>query len=565
MKKLLIYSVALLSSVGVLTSCVGDLETQPLDKNQITADRAFADPNSYDQYVSYAYGYFSLVSPDNPGGADIAVDDAGQSEFTRMYTILNELSTDALFCTWGDDYVAGIQFHKWNPTNTAVKSVYTRGIKAVALCNQFLDPTVSSDSAVEARGHADRLADVRAYRAEMRLLRAIYYEILMDLFGNPPVALPEHLGAAYYPEQMDRDAAIGRAKLFEWIEKELLEVIEDENLPAVRVEYPRLSKGAAYAVLARMYLNAEVYTGTARWEDAKKYADKCIDEGGYKLNDSYVDLFRQDNTTNGAQDEFIIAATYDTDSTQSWGGTTHYVYATVNDAIRMPISKLMGFTTDIYRSQWNGYTCSSEFVKENFDLQGIDRTQGWGYSREASDKRAFFYGAGFPDEVNPYSPDMTTGWACVKWLPLTSDNVDILVQKGIDVSSADFPIFRLAEMYLISAEAEARMKGGSLSSSDDGYALIKTLRKRANGEEDTMPLSLDLEWILKERTRELYWEGHRRVDLIRYNKFTTASYAWPYKAGIKDGNAAIDDYRKIYPILSSDKEVNPNLVQNPGY
>ncbi len=561
MKKILLYSVALLTSVSMFSACVGDLDTVPMAETTLTADKAFAEPDSYDQYVNYAYSYFSLVSQGDPGSSDIAVSDAGQSEFTRQYMFLNELSADGLKCIWGDDYVDGLQYGRWTTTNAAVMAVYLRGLKGVAICNQFLHETVSSDGAVSGRGHEARLNDVRIYRSEMRLLRAIYYTILIDLYGNPPLVLPENIGSTNFPKQL------GRAGLFEWIEGELLELTEDENLPATRIAYPRLSKGAAWAVLARLYLNAEVYTGEARWEDAKNAAEKVITEGGYQLNSSYANLFRQDNSTNGAQNEFIIASLYDAEKTQSWGGTTHLLYGAVNSDLRMVVSKLFGHESDIYKNQWNGYHVSDDFVMKNFNLQGVEwgKADAWGYSREASDKRAMFTNAGFVKEFENEVSDITTGWACLKWVPLTSDNQPILTQLDIEFSSADFPIFRLAEMYLISAEAEARLNGGSLSSESNGYKRIQTLRQRANGTEDVMPLYIDLDYILAERARELYWEGHRRTDLIRYGLFTTSAYPWPFKGGVADGKAAMDEYRTVFPIITTDLAANKNLVQNAGY
>ena len=567
MKKILLYSVALLTSGALITSCVSDLDTKPLSPNVITADVAFAKPESYAQYANYAYAYFSLVSQGDPGSSDIAVDNAGQSEFIRQYMGLNELSADSfkIIDAWSDDYVKPLQYGYWTGTNAAVMAVYLRGLKAIAMCNQFLDDAVSGDGAVTGRGHEAVLDDVRAYRSELRLLRAIYYEILMDLFGNPPIVTLESIQSGSLPKQ------IGRKALFEWIESELLALTEDDNLPARPISYPRLSKGAAWAVLARMYLNAEVYTGTARWEDAKKAAEKVINEGGYELCPNYKYLFLQDNSTNGAQKEFIVAALYDSEATPSYGGTTHLVQATVNETMAtQEIHFLFGLENPIYNGNWNGYHVSNDFVMKNFDLQGVvwgGSEIAWGYDVEKSDKRAAFYNYGFTNDFVNETSILNTGWACLKWVPLDSNNYSKMAAEGYAFSSADFPIMRLAEMYLIAAEAEAWMKGGQLSSSDQGYQYIKTIYARANGEAaaQNLPFTIDLDWILKERVRELYWEGHRRVDLIRHNLFLTAEYPWPYKGGSKAGVAALESHREVYPIISSDMITNPELEQNAGY
>ncbi|MBR5850179.1 MAG: RagB/SusD family nutrient uptake outer membrane protein [Alistipes sp.] len=567
MKKIFLYSVALLTAGSLMfTSCVDDLNTKPLSPNVITADVAFAAPESYAQYANYAYAYFSFVSQGDPGSSDIAVDNAGQSEYIRQYMALNELAADSfqIIDAWSDDYVKPLQYGYWNGTNAAVMAVYLRGLKAIAMCNQFLDPAVSGDAAVTARGHESVLDDVRAYRSELRLLRALHQSILMDLFGNPPVVTLESLQSGSLPKQMGRD------KLFTWIETELKELVNDPNLSDTPIAYPRLSKGAAWAILARLYLNAEVYTGTARWSDAKTAAEKVITEGGYELCGNYKHLFMQDNTTNGAQKEFIIAAMYDTQTTPSYGGTTHLAVATVNETLKTKAHELLGLANPIYNGSWNGYHVSDDFVMKNFDLKGVNWENNgdaitWGYDVAASDQRAAFCNYKMSKDFTNETSELNNGWFCLKWMPITTDNRSYMIEQGNDFSSADFPIYRLAEMYLISAEAEARINGGTLSSTDAGYQRIKAIRQRANGTDDVMPMTLDLDYILKERARELYWEGHRRTDLIRYGYFLSATYPWPNKGGIANGVATLDSHRTVYPIISSDMITNGALDQNEGY
>ena len=103
---------------------------------------------------------------------------------------------------------------------------------------------------------------------------------------------------------------------------------------------------------------------------------------------------------------------------------------------------------------------------------------------------------------------------------------------------------------------------GGITTDSKALGYVKALRDRAGV---SMPSSIDLDFILKERARELMLEGHRRTDLIRYGYFTSMSFPWPYKGGVPDGRTALPSYRTIYPILSTDLAENPNLVQNPGY
>lgn len=481
----------------------------------------------------------------NPGKADIAVDDAGQSELVRQYMVLNEMSVDALKCTWGDSYIVELQNNSWSATpNASTLAVYTRCMMVVTRSNEFLK-----------QSNATSMEGLAQLRAEARFLRAFAYYLLMDLYGNPPFAMEENVAGAL-PSQ------IGRKALFEWIEGELKDLLEGSDLPAVgAVPYPRVTKGAAQATLARMYLNAEVYTGTARWQDALDAAEATI-KMGYDLCPNYEELFMQDNSENdNARKEFIFAIAYDRDNSQSWGGTTHLVSASLSSEANSAIAKELGYPgARVARENWNGYHVPNEYV-EFFELKGVTwgGTSGFGYDRANSDKRAFFYNIGGTKEYS--NSDINSGWRCWKFTSRDSKGNLFSGDEFSKLSSADFPIIRLAEMYLIYAEAKARLDGGTTTDTKAlGY--IKELRERAGV---SVPTSIDTEFILKERARELMWEGHRRTDLIRYGYFTSVSFPWPYKGGVPDGKVSLGQHLTVYPILNTDLTENPNLVQNEGY
>lgn len=561
-----IYSLAIATATSLsLNSCIGDLDTLPLNETDKTAEQAYQTLGDLEKGLAYVYGSFSLVSQNDPGKADINVDDAGQSELVRQYVILNEMSVDALKCAWGDSYIADLQNNSWSSTpNSATLAVYTRCMMTVTRANEFLIQSAKKAS----------IEGVAQLRAEARFMRALAYYLLMDLYGNPPFALEENVGGAL-PEQ------IGRPALFNWIESELKSimgkdgVIEGEVLANKgSVEYSRADKGAAAAVLARMYLNAEVYTGTARWEDARDAAEEVIGMG-YGLCTKYEELFMQDNTENAdARKEFIFAISYDRDRSQSWGGTTHLISASLDDVASAIIAKSLGYPAGsmITRERWNGYHVPSEYVK-NFELSGVkwgitvngNNPENWtpeiglGYDRENSDRRAFLYNIGGTEAYD--KSDINSGWRCWKFTSRDSKGNLYSTEEYTKLSSADFPMFRLAEMYLIYAEAVARLNGG-ITTDAKAMGYIKALRDRAGL---SMPSSIDLEFILKERACELMWEGHRRTDLIRYGYFTSAQFPWPYKGGVPEGKVALPSYRQIYPILQSDLSENPNLVQNEGY
>ena len=544
MKKI-IYSLAIVASMLTLNACIGDLDTLPLNETDKTAGQAYQTLEDFEKGLAYIYGSYSLVSQNDPGSSDIAVEDAGQSELIRQYVVLNEMSCDVLKCTWGDSYITDTQNNSWTSTpNAATIAVYTRCMVTVTRANEFL--LQSKGSSVEG---------VAGLRAEARFLRAYAYYMLMDLYGNPPVALEEYVGG-------ELPSLIGRTALFQWIESELLDLVSGSDMPAVgTVGYPRVTKGTAQALLARMYLNAEVYTGTARWADARSAAEATIGMG-YQLCNNYEELFMQDNSENAnAQKEMIFAIGYDRDRTQSWGGTTHLVSGSLDDANSEAIAKELGYPegSHIARERWNGYHVPNEFV-EYFELSGVEwGGSGIGYDRAASDKRAFFSNVGCVEAFDKSKAE--TGWRCWKFSSRDSQGNIYSSDSYEKFSSIDFPMIRLAEMYLIYAEAQARLDGG-ITTDSKALGYVKALRDRAGV---SMPSSIDLDFILKERARELMLEGHRRTDLIRYGYFTSMSFPWPYKGGVPDGRTALPSYRTIYPILSTDLTENPNLVQNPGY
>ena len=257
--------IIIISLAAIFTSCLGDLNTLPLNKTDFTSENAYENEASYLNALAYINGYYMLVGQDDPGSNDLGFSDAGQSEFIRQWFNLNEMTCDALKCVWGDSYLSDLQYDSWGSgTNDAMICVYTRAVKAVALVNEYLLQT--TDDKLDARGQGHLKETVAGYRAEARFHRAMFMYVLMDLFGNPPFPTEENILNATNPEQ------IKRADLFTWIEGELLELAADDSAMPDKgeVAYPRPTKGSVWALLSRMYINAEVYTRTARWEDAKR-------------------------------------------------------------------------------------------------------------------------------------------------------------------------------------------------------------------------------------------------------------------------------------------------------
>ena len=506
-----------------IVSCNKKLDRLPT--NDITAEKAYSTALGYKEAFAKVYASYALTGNAGPAGnADIVGLDEGQNaDFLRTFWKAEELPTDEAVIAWGD---AGLQdFHNmnWSSDNGFLKGLYYRSLLQITLANEFLRQ--STDDLLSSRGISGTDADeIRKYRPEVRFLRAYQYWVLMDLFGDPPFITEAEKVGASLPKQ------ISRKELFNYVESELKEI--ETELPAARTnEYGRADQAAAWALLARVYLNAEVYSGTQRYADAITYSKKVID-AGFKLIPDYRNLMLADNQLN--TDEFILTINYDGLHTQGYGGTTFLTHASVGGKMSPAKSGING--------GWGGLRTTKTFADLFPDYTG------------ALDQRAEFDLTGQNVDINDETV-FNDGIGVVKYRNVNRDGT---YGKSLDFSDIDFPIFRLAEMYLVYAEASLRGGGG-----DNATALgyINLLHARAGA----APVeSINLDMILNERAKELYWEGHRRTDLIRYGRFTTGNYLWPWKGGTKNGRA-VEDFRNLYPLPSSDVASNPNLTQNPGY
>lgn len=532
MKRKYLNIVAVVLALGVsAASCTKKLDLYP--QNDVTSEVVYATPLGYKQSLAKIYGSMALTGNSGPAGAaDVffpGSDEGQNSDFYRTYWKAQELSTDEAVVSWGDPGIQDFHLMNWNSTNQFLTGFYYKALYQITLVNEFLRQSV--DGKLSDRGITGTDAEaIRSYRSEVRFLRAMSYWMLMDLFGNPPfVTENDQIGGAN-PRQATR------AELFAYIESEL-KAIETE-LPAPRGnEYGRADRAAAWALLARMYLNAEVYTGTARYTDAITYSKKVID-AGYALKADYRHLMLADNNLNN--NEFIFTINYDGAKTQGYGGTTFLVHASIGGSMAAVNFGVNG--------GWSGLRTTKALVNKFPDNSGF------------SDERAQFYQSGQTLDIASLT-NFTDGFAVTKYKNVTSSGAPGSNDNFVDT---DVPLFRLAEMYLVYAEAVKRGGTGGDLATATGY--VNQLRERAfnNTTGNINSSDLTLDFILDERARELYWEGHRRTDLIRYGRFTTNDYLWPWKGGVASGTA-VQSYRNLYPIPSSDINANTNLVQNTGY
>lgn len=498
--------------------------------NDKVASTVYTSAASYKSGLAKLYASFGLA---HSSGATAASDIGGLNvsfaDFLRLFWMSQELTTDEAICGWSDTGVPDLVQMKWTADNQFLRGLYSRALYQITICNEFLRESTGEKLAERNIASSD---DIRHFRAEARFLRAFQYWVLLDAFGNPPFVTENDAIGKQAPKQ------IKRTELFKYVESELL-AIEADLVNARANEYGRADKGAAWALLARLYLNAEVYTGTARYTDAIVFSEKVI-KAGYQLAPTYKNLFLTDNNVT-SKDEMILTINYDANKTQNNGGTTYIINASVDPATMNPVS------FGIPSGGWAGNRVRSTIPAVFGDYSG------------ATDQRAMFFGAKIQnDNINEF----TDGLKAVKFRNVSSLGVPSLDNNGGSFCSLDFAIFRLAEQYLIYGEAVLR--GGTGGSINQAVAYVNLLRERAYGNNSGNLSTINLDFFLDERVRELYWEGFRRTDLIRYQKFTEPSYLWPYKGGTKSGTS-VDQTRNLFPLPTADIISNTNLIQNKGY
>ena len=529
------------AAATMLTACVGDLNTIPLNPTDVTSETAYgADEQGYVQGLTKIY--FQLVSNNTQ---DLQVADGGASEFIRAFWSTQEVTADAAKCAWGDAWVNDLNNNTWkgDVLNDAVYAVYVRTLQGVTYVNEYLRQT--SDANLDLRGvSADVKAKIQSYRAEARFLRAFFYWAAMDTFGQVPFATEDSpFGGGYNPPQTSA------TEVFNFIVEELNDLASETSaMPAAQSNYPRADKGSVLGLLARVYLNAEVYTGTAMWAEAKATCEKIFSLG-YKLAPTHAELFRGDNGENpDAKGEFLFAASYNAEHTQSYGGTTYLTLSTLSgDDGTINITGING--------GWAGNRVPYEYVAKWFtDVEGQNYETG---EYTYTDKRAgYFYIKGRSESMQDNLNTFLNGWSCIKYnnVPHDVDPIDYAATAATkNFSDIDWPLIRLGEINLIYAEACMHAGG-------DASAQVKALADRAGV---AAPAKIDADFLLAERSRELMWEAHRRTDLIRFGKWISG-YNWTYKGG-NFGGQDLPSHFNVFPVPSTELSTNLDLEQNPGY
>ncbi len=515
--------------VIIFTGCAKTLDRKP--PYDVTSATVYDKFSNYKSILAKLYAGLAVSGQQGPSGRpDIFGIDEGFSSYLRQYWQLQELASDEAVIGWNDGTIKDLHNLTWTPGNEFVRMMYDRIFYQVSLCNEFLRETTDAKLSDRKITGSD-LVEAKKYRAEARYLRALSYYHAIDMFGNVPFVVETDPIGSFFPEQ------ITRANLFSWLITELQD-LETQITPAKQNEYGRADKAAVWFVLAKLYLNAEVYAGTAKYGDCITYCNKLIASdfllaGQYRLN------FLADNHTSP---ELVFSVNFDGLRTKSWGAMTYLVHAPVGGNMNPALFGING--------GWGGLRATKALVNLFPSTTGIP------------DSRGMFHTSGQNLEIADLST-FTDGFPVTKYKNLTAAGV-----RGSDVDGnfpdTDFPLFRLADVYLMYAEASLR--GGAGGSTATGLTYINALRQRAYGNTtgNIVLTQMTLDFILEERARELNWEAHRRQDLIRFGKYTGSNYLWPWKGGVTAG-AAVGSFRTLYPIPATDIAANPNLVQNTGY
>jgi len=547
MKKIFKYIVPallLMLSAGAV-SCTGDLDVTPIDPNLTTDEDVTPE-----QLFNKCYACIGVAGNGGANGdSDVDGIDGGTSGYVRQIWNANELTTDEAICGWGDDGIPQFDFNTYDASHPMLKGLYYRLYTSVVFCNDYLETFGDYD---------------KTMTAEVRFIRALDYYYLMDGWGNVPLVTATTI---------ELPAQASRAEIFNWLETELLDLLPDLDTPEARNsssdKYGRVDQDAANLLLARLYLNAEVYTGNARWNDAATYAKKVMD-GPHDLNrwaitlkigdisytyTAYQMLFMGDNGETQAATEAIFPVLQDGVRTTSWGTSLFLIASTFDgDMHEDPFNAAA--INGVASQSWGGNRARPELVRLFFPYDDAPSGTGYEVAQSAGDDRALFNTIGRSLDCIDYNV-FTNGYAVAKFTNFKTDH-----SSGSDATfpDADFFFMRSAEAYLTYAEALTRLAGGTAPA--EAVEAINDIRSRANA---TQRSTYSLDQILDEWGREFYFEGRRRIDLIRFGYYGgNSSYIWQWKGGTFEGRN-FDAYRNLFAIPTNDLTVNTNLVQNPGY
>lgn len=470
-----------------------------------------------------------------------------RSGFPGNYWWLSSLTTDEMILpARGGNWYDGARYfdlhtHKWNADNAQIGGSWSWLANTITTINQNMAVVETApESAAKAQG-----------MAELKAMRAMSYFIMMDLFGNVPILTK--FGDTTPPTTSPRK------DVYAFIEKEMLEAMPDLSEDVDATTYGRPTKYTAYTLLAKLYLNSEVYIGQARYDDVVRMCDNVISSNKYALESNFSKMFDIDN---GAQTkEFIMAVPYDNIS----GGqffARYYLHRAMRNKYGLPFTPsgavsiqeeyLSNFNEDgDVRAQMilkgkqylnNGEPIIVKTSKKGFnqDYTGADAADPLDYHLELVPSLEFRNLSAF--DLGNDEKAWAQGYRYAKFAPDPTSTTRN--------QSNDYPFLRYSDVLLM--KAEAILRGATATNGQTALGLVNTIRTIRNASEVS---SVDLEFLLTERAREFCNENWRRNDLIRFGKFEGS---W----GLKTDT---DINKRLFPVPRAILNINPNLTQNPGY
>ena len=557
-------------------SCADELNIKSIDPQ--------AKPTyTVEGLLAKQYASLGLTGQKGPAGSADLSGDEGESGFIRTIFNLQELMTDETAWAYqADNAIAPITNFSWNSGNDRVNWAYQRLIFDITLHNQFISEQSGNLS-------EDKIAEVR-------FLRALNYYYFLDLYRKAPFKLT--FDDSLPTEKKGKD-------LYDWLDKELTTIepmMAEVGAYNNSENFGRADRGAAYALHARLALNSEVYTdGKVKdYQKAIDYCNKILVENAGKYDlcreakngySGYQQLFMGDNDCNPeAMKEIIFPIRQDGLKARAYAGTTYLVsaatiggmpYASTGDPWKCMFAREdlvkkffpnkdipMATTNDIVFKGTNNKGEEVDITPSRDQVIARDNEKGIGTDAviaKAKDDRALLYmgvGGCETGKVRTINPGENisgplNGASFVKWSNLHADGS---TQHDQNYSDTDFPLFRLAEIYLTRAEANYR-----LGKTTEALADIQTIQDRANRTSKVTSVNeVNDQTLIDEWCREFFMEGRRRSDLVRFGLFTGSKYLWSFKGGAEKG-AGIPSYYDIYPIPDNEIKNNPNMTQNPKY
>ena len=543
-----------------MSSCVGDLDLEPNDPNLADPN----DPNFHTGALAMCYTGIAVSGIEGAGSSYVSGLDAGTSAYLRCTVMLNEYAADQIFFIWKDPGVTDINTMTWGAENSIISGAYYRFMGHIAICNDFLANTANLED-----------PEMVGMRAEARVLRAYSYLNMIDFFGQTSF-ITEAAAVGEQPTQ------ISRKEGFEFIENELKDIV-DNKLIAENPQYGRVGLDGAEALLARLYLNAEVYTGTARWKDCQDRCKHIIERhqgGGFQgsgLANHWLYLFCRDNAEympgggNKAENEILFGIAYDDTYTQSYGGSTFIINSSAPGKSYIYPAPRYGTSAG-----WGCFRGRKQLAELFYGMDDDVRKSMWGTGTyPAVNLDGTDYGEEiYSDAVVGYTGDWGTAggnlvmkFTGLKKSPANDGTFDLNSQGFSDINtdfaSTDYPIIRLADVYLMYAECNVR---GGVGNTAEAVEYVNYVRERC-GSKPIIAAELTQNLILDERGREFYYESIRRTDLIRNNAYVGPSQkVWQFKGSADDPvGTRVSVRNELYPIPNAVLNAQPDFKQNPGY